>query len=136
MIELETVEAEYRWAERLSREVGEELGAQVGVISRRLTQRRPARWTGARVDVLRSWPTVPYTLVASLQSSGTATQATAIVYEGCPEPSHLAAHPSRGAGGVRLLANRAREFGADAIVVHRADGATANANLFASPDVR
>lgn len=130
MTQLATVEAECRseeYSQDLSPEAQSELMARVDVISRRLSEPRPARWDGAGIDILSAWPVVPYTRLASMHAPGTSTFATAVVYERCP-PADLpkcasAAHPK----GVQLLVKRARAFGADAIVLH-SDGVKTTAS--------
>ena len=70
------------------------------------------------MDVLSSLPATPYAVVASLWAPGSNTFATAVVYERCPEMVATAGWPPEQTAGVRLLIKRARELGADAIVLH------------------
>ena len=112
----------------LSREAEAELMSGVDVVSRRLSGRRPARWLGAPVDVLSAVPSIPYTRVASLWAPASGLFATAIAYERCPATDQLAALRGDSPPGLQLLIKRARELGADAIVVHA--GANQGAAIF------
>ena len=95
-----------------------ELMSGVEVVSRRLGERRPARWVGAAIDVLASLPSGPHTRVASLWVPGSSTYATAVVYERCPQAGPPAGRPAAHSRSIQLLIKRARELGADAIVIH------------------
>lgn len=118
MTEIISVEMQNDFTQNFSREAVADLMARVDVISRRLSEARPARWVGAAVDVLCSLPQVPYTVVASLWVPGSSTFATALVYERCPHSVPLDGQPVAHSPGVQLLLKRARELGADAVVLH------------------
>lgn len=115
-----TAAPEYRIDEQLnlSAEARAELLPRVDVLSRRLSEPRPARWVGAAVEVLTTWPAVPFTRVAAMQAPGSSTFATAVVYDQCPTEPQATGPVAADPKGVQLLVKRARVFGADAIVLH------------------
>ncbi len=102
----------------LSPEARAELLPRVDVLSRRLSEPRPARWAGAPVEILTAWPSVPFTKLAAMQAPGSATFATAVVYDQCPPETQAKGPVAADPKGVQLLVKRARVFGADAIVLH------------------
>jgi hypothetical protein len=106
--------------ERLSEREVDALMAKVDVISRRLTPPRPAHAAGAKLEVLNEWPAVPFTRVAWLQQPGSKTFATAVVYEAEPSAPAPLNRATFGSKGIQMLMKRARDFGADAIVLHDA----------------
>ncbi len=136
MTQLSIVDAQRPTEENqsLSREAIAELVAKIDVLSRRVGVPRPARWVGAAIDVLTRWPEVPYTPVATMEAPGSSTFATAIVYEKCPVAAPEGIKASAQPKGVQLLIKRARDFGADAIILHNASGQSLGQFLLAQND--
>ena len=96
----------------------ERLLGRADVQARSIGEARASRWAGAPVEVLAALPPTGYRLVASLRLTGTAQCATAIVHERPSTERTLL--PGSVGREVSALVVRARELGADAIVLHGA----------------